>query len=62
MSDSSFHFGPHGRVFDRVRNTVSKLARVNWIVSTLAFAGVVTVAWIGFLLWAAFKVLEWLFS
>jgi hypothetical protein len=62
MSDGPFYLRTQGRIFDRVRDTVSKLPRVDAAVLMLAFAGVVTLAWIGFLLWAAFKLLTWSFT
>ncbi len=47
---------------DQVQDTATEPARSYWPVMGLALGGVLTLAWIGFLLWTAFKVLEWLFS
>lgn len=62
MSDDLFHLETLGQESNQKRSTVSKLTRVDWIVSMLALGGVLTMAWIGFLLWVAFKVMEWAFS
>ena len=62
MSDSLFHFCTLRPAGGWVRDTVSKLPRVDWVVPTLAFAGVVTLTWIAFLLWVAVNLLEWSLS
>ena len=65
MSDSSIPPSTLGRAFGPARDTASKLvretskrARETWPILFVAFGGVLTLAWIGFLLWAAFKLLE----
>ncbi len=31
-----------------------------WLLAALAFGGVLTIAWMGFLLWAGFQVVIWM--
>lgn len=59
MSDNPFHVGTHSRISDRVWDTVSKLAGVDWLVLLLVLSAPFTAAWIGVLLWAAFNGQQW---
>ena len=44
---------------DQDQDTGAALARFDWAALGLAFGGVLTVVWIGLVLWAAFRILLW---
>ena len=45
------------RTPDQDQDTGAKFARFDWFVLGLAIGGMLTSIWIGFLLWAAFRLL-----
>jgi len=59
MSDNPFHAGTHRRISDRVRDTVAKLAGVDWLVLLLVLSAPFTAVWVGYLLWTGFNGLQW---
>ena len=48
--------------FNQDQDTPTKRRHGSWIIMALVLGGVLTFAWIGFLLWAAFWLLLWAFG
>ncbi len=48
--------------FEQDQDTPTERRLVPWTVMVVALGAAITIAWLGFLLWGAFQLLDWAFG